>query len=158
MWRSGGVTMLTAFFVHGGWLHLVGNLWFLVVFGDNVEEFLGRARWLLLLGSATVAGMLLHAFGDARSAVPVVGASGGISGLIAFYALRFPRARLGFLLIVRFVPIWLTLPAWGGFALWMLMQVLFLIEQLSGFGRVSALGHLGGVLAGVVAFLVARKR
>jgi len=157
-WRLGGLTMLTAFFLHGGWWHLLGNLYFFVVFGDDVEDFLGRRRWLLMLVSATLAGSLLHALGAPDSGVPCIGASGGISGLIAFYALRFPHARLGTYLWFLRIPHWITFPAWGAFAFWVLMQLLVLLQQLSGFGNVSALAHLGGAAVGVVAWLVTRDR
>lgn len=155
-WRFGGATMITAFFVHGGWWHLLGNLYFFLVFGDDVEDFLGRPRWLLLVVGATVAGALLHALGTPDRSVPCVGASGGISGLLTFYALRFPRARLGTYLWMLRIPQWVTFPAWGGFAVWVLMQLLVLTEQLTGFGRVSALAHLGGAMAGVGAWLLTR--
>lgn len=156
--RLGGLTMLTAFFLHGGWWHLIGNLYFFVVFGDNVEDMLGWRRWLLLLAAATIAGSLLHALGEPHSDVPCVGASGGISGLLTFYALRLPHARLGTYLWVWRFPRWITFPAWAGFAFWLVMQLLVLLEQLSGFGNVSALAHLGGVAVGVLAWLVTRDR
>jgi Zn-finger nucleic acid-binding protein len=88
-WRLGGITFLTSFLLHGGWVHLLGNVYFLLIFGDNVEDFLGRWRFLLLLLVATLAGDLAHLATDARE-LPLVGASGGISGIIAFYALKFP--------------------------------------------------------------------
>lgn len=87
-------TLLTAFFVHGDWPHLIGNLWFFVVFGDNIEQHYGRARWLLLVVLATLAGSLMHILVDPSDTIPCVGASGGISGLIMCYALTLPRARI----------------------------------------------------------------
>lgn len=150
--RLGGVTALTAFFVHGSVWHLVGNLYFFVVFGDNVEDYLGRARWLALVVGATLVGALCHVLGDPASEIPCVGASGGISGLIAFYALRFPRARLGSVFWFLLFPHWITFPAWGGFLFWMLSQAILLWQQLAGFGNVSALAHLGGALVGLLAW------
>jgi membrane associated rhomboid family serine protease/Zn-finger nucleic acid-binding protein len=155
-WRFGGATLLTTFVVHGGVWHLLGNLWFLLVFGDNVEEFLGRARWLLLVAGATVAGALLHVVGEPNSATPCVGASGGISGLVAFYALRFPQARLGLVLWIFWIPRWITFPAWGGFIAWGVLQGIVLLQQLSGFGNVSALAHLGGAAVGFLMWLATR--
>ena len=158
LWRNAGLTMLTTFFLHGGVVHLAGNLYFLVVFGDNVEEYLGRKRWAVLLLGATLAGSLLHTLADVRSHVPCVGASGGISGLIAFYALRFPRARLGSVLWFFLFPYWITYPAWGGFVFWVLAQALLAWQQLLGVGNVSALAHAGGALAGVLAWWCWRDR
>ncbi|MBL8749151.1 MAG: rhomboid family intramembrane serine protease [Planctomycetes bacterium] len=155
-WSGGGIRMLTAFFVHGGVVHLLGNLYFFVTFGDNVEDYLGRARWLALVVAATLVGALFHVLGDPSSRVPCVGASGGISGLIAFYALRFPRARLGSIFWFLFLPQWITYPAWGGFVFWVLSQSILLWQQLAGFGNVSALAHVGGALVGVIAWALWR--
>jgi membrane associated rhomboid family serine protease len=96
-WRDGGLTFLTSFFIHAGILHLASNLYFLIIFGIHVENYLGWKRWLLLVTLAATAGNLLHVMADPRGAIPCIGASGGISGLIAFYALKFPHARLGIL-------------------------------------------------------------
>src|SRR5690606_26695314 len=97
-WRLGGLTWLTSFFVHGGILHLVGNLYFLLVFGDNVEDLIGRKRFLAVLFSSALLGDLLHWMFEPRGTIPTVGASGGISGVIALYALAFPHARLGIMM------------------------------------------------------------
>jgi membrane associated rhomboid family serine protease len=144
-WRYGGLTLLTSFLLHGGVWHLVSNLYFFLLLGDNVEDCIGRKKMALLLVAATVLGDVLHAVAEPRSTEPCVGASGGISGVLAFYALQFPRARIGFMW--RFF--WMRIPAWGAFTLWMLLQGFGLIMQLSGFSNVSALAHLGGVAAGV---------
>ena len=108
-WRLGGLTFLTSFFLHVGLFHLIGNMYFLIIFGDNVEDYLGRSRYLLLLLVGTLAGDALHILSDPRSVMPSIGASGGISGLIAFYALQFPRARL--LVWIRWL--WLPIPCSG---------------------------------------------
>ncbi len=153
--RYGGATFLTAFFLHGGILHLVFNLYFFLVFGDNVEDFLGYRRFGLLLLFSTLAGNLLHFLANPHAVVPCIGASGGISGVLAFYALKFPRVRVGFCFWIRFA--WLQVPAWAAFALWLVLQLIGVFEQLGGFSHVSALAHLGGVLAGVAAWAYWRK-
>ena len=94
--RYGGLTFITSFFLHGGILHLVSNLYFLIIFGDNVEDYLGRWKYGALLLCATIVGDLAHIAGEPRDLLPCIGASGGISGIITFYALQFPHARLGF--------------------------------------------------------------
>jgi membrane associated rhomboid family serine protease/Zn-finger nucleic acid-binding protein len=156
--RGGGITLASSFFLHAGWLHLLGNLYFLLNFGDNVEDYLGRRRFLLLLASATLAGHALHIALDPAATVPCIGASGGISGLIAFYALKFPQARLGWLFRIYVHFKWVRLPVWGWFCLWMFLQLLGLLQQMSGLSRVSSAAHLGGVLAGFGFWLLWRNR
>jgi membrane associated rhomboid family serine protease len=156
-WRSGGVTWLTAFFLHGGWLHLVSNVYFLLVFGDNVEDNLGHGRYLVLLILAAAVGDVTHLLADPHSTIPSIGASGGISGVIAYYALKFPHARLGFLWSYYWSYHWVSIPAWSAFAVWALLQGVGIFEQLSGFSHVSAAAHLGGAVTGLVFWLAARR-
>ena len=146
--RYGGLTFLTAFFLHGGVLHLLGNMYFFVVFGDNVEERLGRWKFLLLLICATMAGHMLHILGEPRGNVPCIGASGGISGIIVFYALTFPRARLGLLVWICLWFRWIRMPAYAMLIIWIGLQVFGACEQVSGVSNVSSLAHLGGASMG----------
>jgi len=152
-WRFGGLTFLSSFFLHVGILHLVGNLYFLLIFGDNVEDFLGRIRYGLLILSATLMGDLIHLLADPHSTVPCIGASGGISGIIVFYALQFPQARLGFMFRYFFFFRWFQIPAWGALALWFLLQGVTLLLQLSGIGNVAATAHFGGAGIGFLCWL-----
>lgn len=158
-WRHGGLTLLTSFLLHGGLLHLVSNLYFLLVFGDNVEEDIGRGGYVGLIVGAALAGDLVHGMFDPRPDVPVVGASTAISGIIVFYALRFPQARLALLLrfwlLMKFR--WLRFPAWTGLIGWVALQLLGAWQQLSGLASVSALGHLGGALVGAGFWLWSRS-
>ena len=163
-WHGGGITVLTSFFLHGGWPHLVGNLWFLIVFGDDVELRLGRVRWALLLLGATIVGGVMHGLFDPRGNMPVVGASGGISGLIVCYALLFPHARLGMYFgarqrfwTQRVAPIWVTFSAITGFVIWLLLQLAIALAQSSGGTSISGFAHLGGALVGVAFWLVVRN-
>ncbi len=153
-YRLGGLTVVTSFFMHGGIWHLAGNMYFLLVFGDNVEDDLGRGRFAGLLVGAHVVGMIAHALLDPRSMLPCVGASAGISAVIAYYALAFPRARLGFLIFFR----WFRLSAAVAFVLWIGLQLLLAWRQVAGFGSISALAHLGGAAVGVLSALALRKR
>jgi len=152
-WRYGGLTFVTSFLLHGGVFHLIGNLYFLLIFGDNVEDFLGRLRYGLLLLGATLAGDVVHLLAEPGSTVPCVGASGGISGVIVFYALQFPKARLGFLFRYFVYFRWLQIPAWGALVLWLLLQTSGVIDQLNGFSNVAATAHLGGAGAGFIFWL-----
>jgi membrane associated rhomboid family serine protease/Zn-finger nucleic acid-binding protein len=153
--RHAGLTVLTSFFLHGGLLHLAGNLYFFLVFGDNVEDHLGKFKFVLLLIFSHLAGMVLHGVLDPRGDLPLVGASAGISGVIAFYAIAFPRTRLGLLFFLFF---WLRLPAIAMLLLYAGLQVLGALTQIEGFGSVSNLGHLGGLVIGVLAALIWRSR
>lgn len=157
--RHGGLTFLTSFLLHGGIFHLISNLYFFLVFGDNVEDWLGSLRFCLLLACATVAGDLMHIALDPRSTIPLVGASGGISGVIAYYALTFPRARFGYLFcIIPFFFRWLRMPAYGLFGIWLLLQFFGVWQQMGGFSHVSALAHLGGASVGVIFWAFTRKK
>lgn len=145
-------TPITSMFMHGGLGHLMSNMWFLHVFGDNVEDVLGRVRFVLFYLFTGVVAVLAHVLIQPESNLPLVGASGAISGVLGGYVLLYPRAR-----VVTFVPIFFffELPAFFFILVWFGMQV------LSGYGSLSAtdtagiafFAHIGGFLAGV-AFLL----
>jgi len=156
-WRHEGLTFLTSFFIHGGWWHLIGNAAFLYVFGDNVEDFLGHWRYALLLILSALCGDALHMALDPHGELPLVGASGGISGVIVFYALAFPKARLVYFISWAFYFRWIRVPAWAGLGLWILLQAFGVFQQLSGQSHVSSLGHLGGAAAGLLAWVMTRQ-
>jgi membrane associated rhomboid family serine protease/Zn-finger nucleic acid-binding protein len=153
-WRHAGLTLLTSFVLHADVFHLVGNLYFWWLFGDEVEDALGRLRYVLLLVSAALLGDVLHIAFDVRPEIPLIGASGGISGLIAYYGLRFPRARLE--VPIRLIWVRMRASYWIGF--WIIVQLLGAVYQLAGVSAVSALGHLGGALAGLFWWLATRPR
>ncbi len=157
--RLGGATFVTTFFLHAGLFHLLGNLYFLIVFGDNVEDVLGHGRFVALVLGATVFGALLHLTFDPRPDIPLVGASGGVSGILVFYALQFPGARLGFRWwhwAVGGGVRWFLVPVLLVFVLWLALQVVGALSQLAGCSSVSAFAHLGGVAAGVGMWLYSR--
>ena len=145
-------TPFSSMFMHGGLGHLMSNMWFLHVFGDNVEDALGHVRYVLFYLFTGVIAVLAHAFIQPDSALPLVGASGAISGVLGGYILLYPRAR-----VVTFVPIifFFELPAFFFILIWFGMQV------LSGWGSLSStetagiafFAHIGGFVAGV-AFLL----
>jgi membrane associated rhomboid family serine protease len=153
-WRYGGATFITSFFLHGGFWHLFGNLYFFLLFGGEVEEHLGHWRFLLLIFLSTIFGDLLHLLGNLHSMIPSIGASGGISGVLVFYALQFPKGTLMFF-SWRFG--WIHLPAWGAFIIWLLLQLLGAYLQHAGLSNVAALAHLGGVITGFALWLLWRK-
>lgn len=159
VWGRGAFhQLLTVFFVHGSWWHLLGNLWFLVVFGDDVELRFGRARWLGTVAVATLGASLAQLLVDPSSKQPCVGASGGISGLIVCYALLLPDARLGLWVGRGLYLEWVTFSARTGLLLWFAMQGWLVVEQLAGTSNVAAVAHLGGALVGAGAWLAWRDR
>jgi membrane associated rhomboid family serine protease len=110
-----------------------------------------------LLAASSVVGTIAHALFDPRSGTPCIGASGGISGVIAFYAAQYPHARLGIIFRYLFMIRWLRLPAWAALLAWLLMQCLLAYMQVLGVGRVSAMAHLGGAAAGFAAWAIWRQ-
>ena len=128
-------------------------MYFFLVFGDNVEDILGKKRFLILLFAAAFVGDIVHIMGDIHSITPCVGASGGISGVLAFYALKFPHANLGLFVRHR----WICLPANVIFFIWIVLQLICVYKQLHGFSNVSALAHLGGACVGFIFWFVTRK-
>lgn len=144
--RLSGFTFFSSFFLHAGILHLVGNLYFLLVFGDNVEDDLGPAWFIFLLLFAMLTGGFAHVLANPGSAVPCIGASGGVSALLAYYALQFPRARLGFLFFFR----WVRLPVLAYVFFWVILQV---VGTQVADSRVAYGAHLGGAAAGLAFWL-----
>jgi membrane associated rhomboid family serine protease len=154
VWRYGGLTLLTSFFIHAGVLHLVGNLYFFILFGGSVEDYLGRWRFLGLILLSTLVGDGFHILANPHSTDPCIGASGGISGVLVFYVLEFPRSRLG--LVLRFF-FWISIPAWAWFVIWLIFQCLGVYLQITGYSNVSSLAHFGGVTTGFILWLWWRR-
>ena len=145
-WRYGGLTLVTSFFLHADPFHLLGNVYFLVVFGDNVEDLLGRVRYLALLLVGALAGGLLHVAANPSSRIPLVGASGGVAAIILYYGLVFPRGRLRML---RF-PFFFDLKVSGALVLWVIVQVIGAFVQATRGTQIGYVAHLGGALAGLI--------
>lgn len=147
--RYGGITLFSSILVHGSLWHLFTNMYFLLIFGDNVEDELGIPWFLALIILSAWMGNALHAGFDPRPGVPAVGASGAISGILAYYAFKFPRASLAMMFRYVFIFKWFRFPAWVLFLVWVLLQLVTAYAQLGGQSHVSALAHLGGAVIGV---------
>ncbi len=142
---------LTSMFLHGGVLHIVLNMWTLYIFGPALEDRLGRGRFVALYLIAGLAAGLLHVLTNWSSAIPTLGASGAIAGLIAAYALRFPFAWVNVVVPVLFIPVFFTLPATLFAGIWFLTQVLQGTTALfapSQGGGIAWWAHIGGFAAG----------
>ncbi len=144
--------VFTSMFLHGGVMHLLGNMLYLWIFGDNIESICGHFRFLLFYLLCGVIAFFSHFIFDPFSQVPMIGASGAISGVLGAYALRFPRARVH-VLIPLFPIIWLwrviAVPAALALGFWFLMQ-LFNVLVVGGGGGVAWLAHIGGFIAGML--------
>ncbi|MEM6610201.1 MAG: rhomboid family intramembrane serine protease [Pseudomonadota bacterium] len=149
-------TLVTSMFLHGGWLHLIMNMLFLYIFGDNIEDLLGHIGYLIFYLAGGVAAAFVQMISDPSSAVPVVGASGAIAGVMGGYLLMFPRARVDILVfLVVFIRIF-TLPAWIILAIWFALQLVNgAAAGTGGEGGVAYWAHAGGFVAGVILLLPA---
>jgi membrane associated rhomboid family serine protease len=145
-------TLLTGMFLHGSWVHLIANMWFLWLFGNNVEDSMGHLRYVLFYALVGVAATAAHVFASPGSPVPTVGASGAISGVMGAYLLLYPHIRIQtliiFIIFIRLIPI----PAWVVLIYWFALQVLsgYSTPMDEGGGGVAFWAHVGGFVAGVV--------
>jgi membrane associated rhomboid family serine protease len=143
------LTVVTSMFLHGGWMHLIGNMWFLYIFGDNVEDRLGHIGYVIFYLLCGVIAALIHALSAPSSYVPTVGASGAIAGVMGSYLLLYPRARvmtlLPFGIFSRIVPV----PAVYFLSFWFLLQVVSGVADQPGMGGVAWWAHIGGFAAGL---------
>lgn len=156
--RAGGATLLVYLLLPGGLLHGLSNAYFLAVFGDDIEEELGSralATVLLLSGLAAAA---THALIHPAAAAPLVGAQGALAGVMMFYSLRFPHARLAYLLTgrswyTREGGLWLAIPAWAALLLWVALNLVGLHAEWTGWENLSTASLLGGAIAGYLCWL-----
>lgn len=146
-------SVITSMFMHAGLMHLAGNMLFLHIFGDNLEEQLGHLRYLLFYLACGIAAALAQVAGDPASTIPMVGASGAIAGVMGGYLLMFPRARVDILLILIIFFKIFPVPAWIVLGLWFVMQVIGGISMPSDMGGVAYLAHAGGFVAGLALIL-----
>ncbi|MCX7323417.1 MAG: rhomboid family intramembrane serine protease, partial [Hyphomicrobiales bacterium] len=135
---------VTSLFLHGGFAHLIGNMLFLWVFGDNVEDMMGHVRFVIFFLLCGILAAFAHAAMNPQSIQPLIGASGAISGVVAAYLLLFPKERI-FGLVLKFVPV--TVPAWVAIGAWIAFQIVQAFW--GGVAAVAWFAHLGGLLAGV---------
>ena len=155
------ITLLTSMFLHGGWSHVIGNMWYLWIFGDNVEDAFGHGRFIvfyLLCGMTAAFGQIIM---EPTSLLPTIGASGAIAGVMGAYFVLYPRSR-----VLTLIPIFLfdivELPAIFLLGFWFLMQLVnagaVAVTAGTGGGGVAFAAHVAGFLVGVVGVFVFRKR
>jgi len=142
---------VTAIFLHGGWFHVLGNMLYLWVFGDNVEDSMGRGRFILFYLLVGFAGSLAHIFANPDSSMPTIGASGAVAGILGAYFISFPRSRVLALLPLFIFFTLVEIPAVLFLILWFGMQLLSGVASLAVTGQTVAWwAHIGGFLAGVL--------
>ena len=152
-------TMLTSMFLHGGWAHILGNMLYLWIFGDNVEEHLGRLNYLIFYLGAGLAALVAQIAISPSSTVPTIGASGAIAGVLGAYAVLFPRARVRTLIFAWFIR-FVTLPALVVLGFWFVLQLfngLASVTTMSS-GGVAWFAHIGGFVAGMAVGAIAKGK
>lgn len=142
--------LLFSMFLHGSWMHLLGNMWFFWIFGNNVEDAMGRARFMVFYLLCGVAAAMAQVVVEPASNVPMVGASGAISGIMGAYLLLYPNVRVYTLIPLGFFLTTVALPAWLMLVYWMVIQFFGGLQSVGTGGGVAFWAHIGGFLAGLV--------
>jgi membrane associated rhomboid family serine protease len=137
-------------FMHGSWMHLLGNMWFLWITGDNVEDSMTRPRFAAFYLLCGVAAALAQVVTDVDSGVPMVGASGAVSGVMGAYLVLYPRVRVFALVPLGFFITSVALPAWVMLLYWIALQLLSGVTAIGAAGGVAFWAHVGGFVAGVL--------
>ena len=147
---EGYYTFITSMFLHGGWMHLAGNMLFLWIFGDNIEDEMGHLPYLMFYLATGVLAGLVHYLSSTQSGVPTVGASGAIAGVMGGYLLLFPKAKVDILLILIVFFRIFSIPAWILLMVWFGMQFFGGLGSDPETGGVAYWAHAGGFVAGIV--------
>jgi membrane associated rhomboid family serine protease len=147
--------VFTSMFLHGGWLHVLGNMWFLWIFGDNIEDILGHGKFLLFYLLCGMAAAFLQVFFNLGSSVPMVGASGAIAGVMGAYMVKFPHARILTGVLIIFFITTFEVPAWLMLIYWFALQIFggfdaITESQYSQGGGTAFFAHVGGFIAGMI--------
>jgi len=151
-------TPFTSMFLHGGWLHILGNMWFLWVFGNNVEDSMGRIRFVLFYLACGLVAAAAQTLINPASAIPMVGASGAISGVMGAYIVLYPRVKVHMLIFLGIFITTITVPAIFMLGYWFLLQLLGGLPALAKeSGGVAFWAHTGGFLAGMALILLFRN-
>lgn len=152
-------TVFTSMFMHGGIMHIVGNMLFLWVFGNNVEDAMGHARFTVFYLACGIAAALSQGLSDTSSEIPMIGASGAVSGVLGAYLVLHPRANVHSLLFLGIFATVVTLPAMAVLGLWFVFQLVSAaVIRAEGEGGVAFLAHVGGFIAGAILVFFFRNR
>lgn len=152
--------LFTSIFIHGSWLHIIGNMWFLWIFGDNVEDRLGHLKYLVFYLLCGVGASLIHVAFHPTSYLPVIGASGAISGVLGAYLVSYPEARIHTLLIILVIVRFVEIPAYAFLIFWFVFQFVSGSAELSAHQEVTGVAywaHMGGFVVGILLLLLMPK-
>ena len=152
---SSELTLITSMFLHSGWLHLIGNMLYLWVFGDNIEDSMGHVKFVVFFLACGVAGGLAHAIANGDSVSPTIGASGAVSGVLGAYLLLHPRVKV-LVLVIKAIP--LRLPAYIVLGGWIALQLFELWISSGEAGQIALWAHIGGFAVGVALIVPMRHR
>ncbi|MDQ7031645.1 MAG: rhomboid family intramembrane serine protease [Desulfonauticus sp.] len=151
----------TNLFLHGGWLHIIGNMWFLLIFGDNVEDRLGHAKYLIFYLLCGIGANLVHFWVNPNSTIPTVGASGAISGIMGAYLLLFPFSRIITFIPIFFIPYFIEIPAIFYILIWFFMQLfsgMFSLAMPYASSNIAFFAHIGGFVIGLLILPLLKNR
>ncbi|MDP6755642.1 MAG: rhomboid family intramembrane serine protease [Candidatus Marinimicrobia bacterium] len=145
------LTIFTSMFMHGGFAHIIGNMWFLYIFGDNVESILGHVKYFMFYLACGIGAALAQFFVEPASQVPMIGASGAVAGVLGAYMIRFPKARVHVLAVIIIFITTFVVPAQIVLGLWFLMQLSGGLGSLGvdTTGGVAWFAHIGGFIIGI---------
>lgn len=152
------VTLVTSMFLHGGWMHLIGNMLYLWIFGNNVEDAMGHGRFVVFYLLCGAGAALTQAFATPDSTIPMIGASGAISGILGAYLLLYPHARVLVLLPLGVFTRLVRLPALAVLGFWFVLQIVNSLLVTTGGGGVAWGAHIGGFVAGLVLIPLFKQR
>lgn len=158
VWVPTYATVFTSMFLHGGWMHLIGNMLFLWVFGNNIEASMGHVKFVIFYLLCGVAAVMAQGLPDTQSTIPMIGASGAISGLLGAYLLLYPRARVTVIIPIFIIIQTVKVPALVVLGIWFLIQLFSSFSAGYGGGGVAFGAHIGGFIAGMVLIPLFKKR
>lgn len=150
VWVPPTLTVFTSMFLHGGWMHLIGNMLYLWVFGNNIEAAMGHIKYFLFYVLCGAAAVLAQALPDTGSQIPMIGASGAISGVLGAYILLYPMARVTVFIPIVIMLYRMKIPALFVLGIWFLMQLFSSFTSSSEGGGVAFGAHIGGFIAGMI--------
>lgn len=153
--EGGWINLLTSMFMHGGWMHIIGNMWFLWIFGDNVEDAMGPFRFALFYVLCGLAAAGAQIAANTASPIPMVGASGAIGGVMGAYIILYPRVHVHMFVYLGFLVTTIAVPAFAMLGYWILLQFLGSFQSMGGAGGgVAFWAHIGGFAAGAALIFV----
>jgi membrane associated rhomboid family serine protease len=155
---NGLYTLFTSMFIHGDFWHILGNMLYLWIFGDNVEDALGKFWFVVMYLLSGLLGSFAHILVSQSSAIPTIGASGAVSGVLGCYIILYPKAKVLALIPLGFFIRFMMLPAYIFLGFWIFLQILFSLGSTGGGGGVAYFAHIGGFAVGIVFGLMFKRR